>query len=82
MSAACDCCGGSGRDHSAVEPFRSCGQCDGTGSLDESAYDQHEEEEGCCMPDRCLCPHPYHGPDECHDEQMMEAYAMSLEPQR
>lgn len=62
----------------APEPDPGCPEC-GVWAPDEDA--DREEEEGCCMPGRCLMPGD-HLPSECHDAEMMEACAASLEPQR
>jgi hypothetical protein len=40
--------------------------------------EDRDEEDGCVLGDRCLCPHPYHGADECFDLEMAQAMDAEL----
>jgi hypothetical protein len=42
---------------------------------DDSGHDPFEDAEtvGCVLGERCLCPHPYHFPEECFDAETARA---------
>lgn len=33
-----------------------------------------DDRDGCVLGERCCCPHPYHGAEECFDAEWAERY--------
>ncbi len=58
-----------------------CHHCDG-----DDSYDGEDDEPGCCMPDNCVVPDPYHHAWECMSadeaQMMMEAEELFQQEQR
>jgi hypothetical protein len=40
--------------------------------------DEPDDQDGCVLGDRCCCPHPFHGPDECFTPEDAEDYERDL----
>lgn len=59
---------------------------DGFGDADDRDPDDDtypdEEDPGCVLGDKCVCPHPYHTSDECATAEMMEEWATPAERRR